>query len=92
MEKLYIITIKWQYNSGENGMEIMAFKNYENAVKRFDQKVEEATIYFTKITSNSKTVKINVGENKHWTIFENVAYSDNNIDIRLLTKFFEDVE
>lgn len=92
MENVYVLTIEWGYDSGENGMKIMVFKNYENAVKRFDQEVKDAKVDFENVTSDSEIEITNVGENKHWTIFENEAYSYNHINIKLVARYFEDGE
>ena len=92
MEKVYVLTVEYQYDSGENGMEFMVFKKYENAVERFDQEVKKAKLDFENVTSDSEIEITNVGENKHWTIFENGAYSYNHINIKLVARYFEDVE
>lgn len=88
--KIYLIIVEWQYDSGENGLDIQAFKNYENAEKEFNAQVEMAKVDFENVTSNSEIEITNVGENKHWSIFENGEYCYNHINIKLITRYFVD--
>ena len=88
--KIYLVIDEWQYDSGENGLDIQAFKNYKNAEKELNAQMKMAIVDFKNVTDNCDVEATNVGENKHWSIFENGAYCYNHINIKLVTRYFVD--
>lgn len=81
-KKVFVIVKEWQYDTGENGLEVCGvYSNYKKAKEKFDSEVKDAQIdfgYDAKNAGDDTTVEL--CENS-FSIYETGEYCYNHIDI-----------
>lgn len=86
MDGVYLIINEWQYDSGEHGLDVIAFKNYDTALEQYYKDVDMAKCDFENVTSNYEEEESDYDDAKVFTIYENGEYCFNHINVKLVYK------